>query len=383
MNRERLLTVLPWQMKTLTQDELVQKYNNYLPMEVNSFPDLLQHAGISREKLKAGFLPPDFGSVPGLNRKIQRHFPLKQPHPDALRVLMLDISQHFTGQKSQVLYNVKEPPLGMSYLLTHLYKTFGNKVRGKIAKPGIDFDDYSMLKEIVTEFKPHVIGIRSLNFYKEFFHKTAAFLRQCRPQAPIITGGPYATSSYNTMLKDTNIHLAVLGEGEITFAQIIGKMLENDKKLPGDSVLKGIPGIAFMEQQQKAALKNRNREILAIDRLTGTLAKEPKQNIESNGTGKEVAYVIYTSGSTGVPKGVMVRHNNLVNQVTGLIHRLNLETSPPLNYIMLAPFTFDVSVMHIFLALLSHGKLFLIDEKTKKDSTRFWRFIDTNRIDVL
>jgi amino acid adenylation domain-containing protein len=385
MNKERLLTVLPLQQKTLTEDELVQKYNNYLPMEIDSFPDLLKHAGISADEIKGEFLAADFGSVPGLNQKIREHFPRKRQGQDALKVLLLDLSQFFTGQKSQMIYNVVEPPLGLMYLLTHLHKTFGKKVHGKIARSVIDFDDYEGLKEILEHFKPDVIGIRSLNFYREFFHKTIAFIRQTGIDVPIITGGPYATSSYATMLKDSNIDLAVLGEGEITFAEIIGSMLENRKELPSEKVLQGIAGIAFMPGNPRFNKKatTRNREILLMDRLPKSLATAAVKNPDTAAAPDDLAYVIYTSGSTGIPKGVMVQHNNLVNQVTGLIRRFDLEVSAPLNYIMLAPFTFDVSVMHIFLSLLTGGKLFLMDEKTKKDSNRFWQFIHACQIDIL
>ncbi|MCP4148522.1 MAG: AMP-binding protein, partial [bacterium] len=41
LSRERLLHVIPHQMKVLTEDEFVQKHNSFLPVDIKSFADLL------------------------------------------------------------------------------------------------------------------------------------------------------------------------------------------------------------------------------------------------------------------------------------------------------------------------------------------------------
>ena len=38
-NKERVKFVLPFQMKVLSEDELVQKYDSYLPTKISSFKD--------------------------------------------------------------------------------------------------------------------------------------------------------------------------------------------------------------------------------------------------------------------------------------------------------------------------------------------------------
>ena len=52
LKKERLLNVLPYQMKVLTEDELVQKYNSYLPIDIKTFDDLLKFTNINKEDLK-------------------------------------------------------------------------------------------------------------------------------------------------------------------------------------------------------------------------------------------------------------------------------------------------------------------------------------------
>ena len=380
LSKERLLTVLPYQMNVLTEDELVQKYNSYLPMEIKSFGALLELAGISPGEVKGEFLPPDYGVVPGFNQKLKAHFPPKKLGENPLNVLLLDLSQYFSHD-AKIMYDVVEPPLGLLYLLTHLDKTFGSKINGKIAKSRIDFDNFDELHSLIRDFKPHVIGIRTLNFYKNFFHKTISFIRQWGVDAPIIAGGPYATSNYAILLKDKNIDLAVLGEGEITLQELIGKMIENNGKLPGEKILKTIPGIAFIENKDNFINKRFNREILLRDRLEDRLAAESQENLVMPYEPTDLAYIIYTSGSTGKPKGVMIQHNNLVNQVTGLVKKFDFDNS--LKYLLLASFTFDVSGMHIFCSLTTGGTLFVVTEETKKDSEKLWNFIYKNKIDIL
>src|SRR5439155_20318322 len=54
-------------------------------------------------------------------------------------------------------------------------------------------------------------------------------------------------------------------------------------------------------------------ETVCLDRDRALLDKESTRNPERNTSADDLVYVIYTSGSTGVPKGVAVRHFNLVN----------------------------------------------------------------------
>ena len=380
MNRERLLAVLPHQMNVLTEDELIQKYDNYLPVSIKTFSDLLEYAGISRDEIDGEFLPDDYGFVPDFNEKLRAQFPCTQSSPGALRVLLLDLSQYFSHENNLV-YDPVEPPLGLLYLMTHLNREYGDRVKGKIAKSRIDFDNYDELKTLVLDFKPQLIGIRTLNSYKDFFHKTVAFLRQWGIEAPIIAGGPYATSCYSSVLKDTNIDLAVLGEGEITFNELVGRVMDNGGKLPKEEDLKAINGLAFLEPGEKAALKTKNREIVIIDKNHRLLADESVESPPHVNKPSDLAYILYTSGSTGSPKAVMIQHKNLINQLTGL--QEDFDFNPDLNYILLAAYTFDVSVMHIFSPLTTGAKLFLIPEAVRKDTAKLWQFIRDKEIDIL
>jgi amino acid adenylation domain-containing protein len=378
LNKQRLLGVLPQQMKVLTEDELVQKYNSYLPMEIASIEDLLGVANIEPSELKTDYLPSDYGVVPDLDKKIKAAFPKPEPEEGAMKVLLLDLSQFFTGE-SHIIYDVVEPPIGLLYVMSHLQKKFPRRVVGKVAKSRIDFDSLEELKRMVLEFKPDIIGIRTLNFFKDFFHKTVSHLRQWGVNVPIISGGPYATSNYKTMLKDPNIDLAVLGEGEITFVQLIESMMEHGKRLPSYDILGKIPGLAFASSKLQARRPACSRDILLADDL---LEHDPAAIADERlPKGKDLAYIIYTSGSTGTPKGVMVQHDNLANQVMGLRDRFGLDAEN--RYLLLTTFTFDVSLMHISLPLATGARLFLISNGIRQDPAKLWDFIAGNNINIL
>lgn len=246
LNKERLLKVIPFQRRILTEDELVQKYDSYLPIKIGSFNELLNIAGIKKDELDTtGFIDDDFATVVDPTSKMKKIFGTKEENPQALRILFLDLSQFFNSENSSKLYDMVETPLGHMYLLTYLYNKLGTGVYGKIAKSRIDFDSYEELKLLLEEFKPDVIGLRTLTYHKDFFHNVTSLIRQWGYDVPMIAGGPYATSSYETLLKDKNVDLAILGEGEETLLEVIEKIIANNKKLPDNESLKKIKGIAF------------------------------------------------------------------------------------------------------------------------------------------
>jgi amino acid adenylation domain-containing protein len=381
LNKERLLHVLPYQMKVLTEDELVQKYDSYLDEEITGFSQLLELVEITPDELGTrDFVKEETVALTGFNEQLREYFPTAPPSGDGLRVLLLDLSQFFTDHEN-MLYNVVDPPLGLMYLMSSLNRHFGSRVDGRIAKSRIDFDSYDELKQLLMKFKPHVIGVRTLTFYKDFFHKTVGLIRQWGIDVPILSGGPYATSSYRGLLHDPHIDLVVLGEGEITMTQVIEKIIANDKKLPGEETLKEIPGIVFMPREEKTGSKSK-MEIMMLDMYNKELLEGPAENPPHvNGPG-DLAYMIFTSGSTGKPKGVMVEHRNLNNLVNGLKERVYKNYNRPLNVCMLSPYVFDASVKQIFGALLQGHGLDIVPADVRLDGDRLIEFYKTHEIDV-
>jgi hypothetical protein len=64
LSKERLLNVIPHQMRIFTEDEIVQVYNGYLPIKAHTFDELLDNLGLNRNDFTCKeCLPEKYGEV--------------------------------------------------------------------------------------------------------------------------------------------------------------------------------------------------------------------------------------------------------------------------------------------------------------------------------
>ncbi|MCK4258345.1 MAG: amino acid adenylation domain-containing protein, partial [Halanaerobiales bacterium] len=145
--------------------------------------------------------------------------------------------------------------------------------------------------------------------------------------------------------------------------------------------------ISYMLHDSKAKLlltdgtaSNLNPPLEVINITQLELHQEPTGYVEVESQGTDLAYVIYTSGSTGEPKGVLIQHNNIVNQLIGLQKTYPFDDS--LRHVLMAPYTFDPSVQQIFLPLITGGQLFLVTKMMKNDPRRMFELIKSKKINV-
>ena len=94
-----------------------------------------------------------------------------------------------------------------------------------------------------------------MTFHKDFFHESIKEIRKAGYDKMIVTGGPHPTTSYEEVLKDKNIDICVLGEGEATLKEIVQKLsLKNDNKYLVYEDLTKIDGIAFSQEKFKPSI---------------------------------------------------------------------------------------------------------------------------------
>ncbi|QSY09232.1 amino acid adenylation domain-containing protein [Burkholderia pseudomallei] len=96
---------------------------------------------------------------------------------------------------------------------------------------------------------------------------------------------------------------------------------------------------------------------------------------------RRLAYVIYTSGSTGAPKGVMVEHASVVNQIGALTEYLELDASD--RVLQFSNIAFDASVEEIFATLSCGATLALRTDRWLADAETFWALCGAQRISIV
>tara|TARA_B100000963_G_scaffold354992_1_gene372446 strand:+ start:1519 stop:3189 length:1671 start_codon:yes stop_codon:yes gene_type:complete len=251
LNKERLLKVLPVQMKHFTEDELNQRYSSYFVSRINGLKDVLKMAGIKDEQLKIKCLDEKEIKIPNLKENIKKNFPKKSIKKNAFKILLINISTHFTKDRNVTEYDVLEPPLGLIALQSYLDHVFGNEIEGKLIKSRIDFDNYDELKKIINNYEPDLIGVSAMTFHKNFFHDAINEIRKTGYKKTLIVGGPHPTTSYEEVLKDENIDLCAIGEGEQILAEVVDMLMRNNGKKLNKEQLEKIDGIAFVDPNYK------------------------------------------------------------------------------------------------------------------------------------
>ena len=142
--------------------------------------------------------------------------------------------------------------------------------------------------------------------------------------------------------------------------------------------------LLITQQHLLAQLPEFSGTTLCLDRDAGLLLQEPSTDPANSTQPDDLAYVIYTSGSTGVPKGVAVRHRNLVNYTTYMCRRLHLEKSEQgLHFATVSTISADLGNTCIFPALISGGCLHVIGYETAMAANLLTNYMAKHPIDVL
>lgn len=103
--------------------------------------------------------------------------------------------------------------------------------------------------------------------------------------------------------------------------------------------------------------------------------KQQDQNFVDLSHPENLAYIIYTSGSTGKPKGTLLQHRGVLNLINAAQHDCKVDSKS--NILQFASINFDASIMEIFSALLSGGKLTLFEKDELRDVENLIESFDT------
>ncbi|MEO1396569.1 MAG: amino acid adenylation domain-containing protein [Cyanobacteria bacterium J06634_5] len=122
-------------------------------------------------------------------------------------------------------------------------------------------------------------------------------------------------------------------------------------------------------------------KILQLDTDWATIAQQPQNNLEVEVTEENLAYVIYTSGSTGNPKGVMVRHQGVVNHAIAMATAF--EMTPSDRMLQFSSMSFDIIVEELYPTLITGATLVLRPEEIATSLSAFLKFTAAEKITIL
>ncbi len=155
--------------------------------------------------------------------------------PKIKRVLLIDIERDAPdGGWGQLDASWRSHPTGLLYLVSFVRERFPD-MEFKVFHTSTVNNPRETVKAMIGEFAPDLIGLRSLSSARDAFIAMAQFVRAFAPGIPLIGGGPYPNASPQELVEPKILDLAVMGEGEETFLEIV-QALRTTGRLPLDTI---------------------------------------------------------------------------------------------------------------------------------------------------
>jgi len=132
------------------------------------------------------------------------------------------------------------PPLGLLYIAA-ICEQEGHEVRlldcmttsmdhvEALPDGGIRYGlSRERMMQSVAEFMPDVVGISAMfTAFSQDAFDAAQIAKEWNPSLPVIFGGMHASTLPTEVLKDNNVDVIVLGEGELTIVELLNAIAEN------------------------------------------------------------------------------------------------------------------------------------------------------------
>ena len=113
------------------------------------------------------------------------------------------------------------PPLGLMYIAAYVKETREDDIR--IFDIRFYKEPLKEIQQIMYDFRPDIIGISALTLEAPAMYQIAHFIKTVA-NVPVIVGGPHATSAPEEVLKNKDVDIVVIGEGEITFKELLDSL---------------------------------------------------------------------------------------------------------------------------------------------------------------
>lgn len=124
-----------------------------------------------------------------------------------------------------------------------------------------------------------------------------------------------------------------------------------------------------------------NAKEIILDDIWASLKKYPITDPDVEVKGEDLIYILYTSGSTGQPKGVQIKHHNVVNFLYSMQKQPGLTNSDKL--LAVTTISFDIAGLELWLPLITGAQIVLADAATVKDGVALLDIIRKEKITVM
>lgn len=129
-------------------------------------------------------------------------------------------------------------PLGIAYLHSYL-ESRGHEIHSLCLNHLDDEECFKVATETLANFSPKVVGLQILSANRVSSYKLIEYIHKNYPHINLVIGGIHATIMYKQLLEKYPFLIIVLGEGEITLAELIDELQRENPNLSN------INGIAF------------------------------------------------------------------------------------------------------------------------------------------
>lgn len=131
-------------------------------------------------------------------------------------------------------------PLGIAYLHAYL-ETQGHEVRTLFLSSYSSEDCFNEVKTMIESWLPDIIGFQVLASTRVSTYELIEYFHKNYPHIKLLVGGIHATIMYKQLITKFPFLIAVLGEGELTFAELVNNLWQDQLDL------NKVDGIAFWD----------------------------------------------------------------------------------------------------------------------------------------
>ena len=187
----------------------------------------------------------------------------------------------------------------------------------------------------------------------------------------------------NNDIKRGDIIPVISSDSCMSIVAILGILKYGCSYVPIDSSCPSDRLLTIIKQLSPKVIFSEISSLILDDSYTILKLEFSFSNIELDMTvsGEDLAYLIYTSGTTGEPKGVQIRHKNVVNLCEFIQKKIYLNKYN-LNVSVMAPKSFDASIQNIFTALMFGHTLFIVPSDFRSDPIELLNFFNKNKIHI-